>query len=288
MAGLPWIPLATDFPDSRKALALGVALSDPLAWAYVVRLWTWCAKNAADGRIEGPDSVAVLEHAACWKGSPGAFAEAASLPHVRLLDITERGFAIHDWHEHCGAHVEKREKDRERMKRARNANRSRTVREQNAHVRGEREREKEIENTYLVGEAYLCSASTSAPPAKSVEQIERDTARRLGSEARAGLPTQDELRSEKYPKTASVLAQLEALSCPGGWPTKSDTCAAVEAAIGSQSPASVAFRVRDAIKASGKPWLGHHLPEIRGVSAPKAKGMASPSTDWTSEEATKL
>jgi hypothetical protein len=145
MAGLPWIPLAVDFPDSRKAVALGVALGNPLAWAYVVRLWTWAARNAQDGRVEGPDAVAVIEHAACWNGSPGAFVEAASLPHIALLDHTERGFSVHDWADHCGAHVEKREKDRARMRASRKRNRSRTVREPSTHVPGEREKETERE-----------------------------------------------------------------------------------------------------------------------------------------------
>ena len=150
-AGLPWIPLDVDFPGSRKAIALGVALQNPLAWAYVVRTWTWAARNAPDGVVEGPDAVAVLELAAGWTGERGAFVAACALPHIRLLDETQRGFVIHDWADHCGPHIEKREKDRERMARLRltrkqNANGSRTVRVTFGDGPGERDKEREKED----------------------------------------------------------------------------------------------------------------------------------------------
>lgn len=115
-AGLPWIPLHVSFPTSRKSIALGVALRNPLAWAYVVRLWTWAATHAGDGLIEGPDAVAVIEHAAGWTDSPGSLVEAMSLAHIRLLDPTSAGFRIHDWDEHCAPHIQKRDKDKERMR----------------------------------------------------------------------------------------------------------------------------------------------------------------------------
>ena len=153
MAGLPWIPLDVAFPTSRKAVALGIALREPLAWAYVVRIWTWCAQHAADGRVEGPDAVAVLEHAAGWATRPGELVAAMSLPHIRLLDETSGGFAIHDWDEHCGAHVEKRERERKRITAYRN--RTRTARVQNKYVRGERERESNTESDHISDPATL-------------------------------------------------------------------------------------------------------------------------------------
>jgi hypothetical protein len=147
MAGLPWIPLHTSFPASRKAVALGIVLGNPLAWAYAVRTWTWFAEHAPSGSVEGPDAVAVIEHAAGWTGTQGELVAALCLPHIRLLDEKPKGFAVHDWHEHCGAHVEKRERERTRLKTYRN--RTRTERVPNAvattYVHGEREREKEKE-----------------------------------------------------------------------------------------------------------------------------------------------
>lgn len=245
MAGLPWIPLAVDFPDSRKAVALGVALQNPLAWAYVVRLWTWCAKNAQDGRVEGPDAVTVVEHAAGWNGSPGALVEAASLPHIALLDATEKGFSVHDWSDHCGAHVEKREKDRLRMRRARKKNRSRTLREPSAHVPGERERERETEKK-LQAPPLACAREAGAADRQAV------------------LNGRDEVLSQKYPRTAALLGALEAVKCPAAWPKEPDTRAAVESAIGDQQLAALVERVSVAIAESGKPWLGHHIPAITG------------------------
>ena len=134
-ASLHWIPLDVEFPTSGKAIALGVALGNPSAWCHVVRLWCWCARNAPDGAVSGPAAVAVMEHAAGWTGPAGAFVEACALRHIRLLDETTDGYAVHDWADHCGAHVEKRRRDSSRMKdyrkrvRERYANGTRTDRE---------------------------------------------------------------------------------------------------------------------------------------------------------------
>lgn len=271
MAGLPWIPLSVDFPDSRKAVALGVALQNPMAWAYIVRLWTWAAKNAQDGRIEGPDSVAVIEHAAGWNGSPGSLVEAASLPHIALLDVIDRGFAVHDWADHCGAHVEKREKDRARMRRSRKANRSRTVREPSAHVPGEREREIEKERE--------TEKTLEAPPPAR--------AREAGSADRvAVLHGRDETLATKYPKTAALIAACARLGEPAAWAKDAPTRASAEAGVGAQDIEAVAARVVESIRETGKPWLGMHLAAIRGVSAagppgrqraPDPRAAAAPS-----------
>lgn len=150
-AGLPWIPLDVDFPTSRKAISLGVALQQPLAWAHVVRLWTWAARNAADGHVEGPDAVHVIEQAVGWTGEPGAFVGACCLPHVRLLDCLSKGFVIHDWADHCLPHIEKRERERARVTAYRD--RTRTVRVQKPYVRGEREREREEEDLHVHSQA---------------------------------------------------------------------------------------------------------------------------------------
>lgn len=170
MGGLPWIPLDVAFPGSRKALALSIATQQPLAWAYVVRLWCWAAQHAADGRIEGPDAVSVIEHAAGWDKTPGALVGAMTAAHIRLLDETSAGFAIHDWSEHCGAHVEKRERDKTRMRRAREANRSRTVHEPNAHVRGESKSKSESE----IYKKQQAAADEDAPLPKAPWEAFRD------------------------------------------------------------------------------------------------------------------
>jgi hypothetical protein len=114
VSGLPWIPLDVGFSTGEHAIALRVALQEEFAWARVVKLWSWVAVHRADGRVEGPAAVQIIESAAGWTGTPGAFVEVLCLPHINLLDHTSSGFYVHNWHLHCGAHIEKREKDRER------------------------------------------------------------------------------------------------------------------------------------------------------------------------------
>lgn len=108
---------------------------------------------------------------------------------------------------------------------------------------------------------------------------------------RGGLPTRDELRAAQHPKAAALIAALDASGEPAAWPREPETCTLVEASIGAQPLDAVIPRVAAAIKASGIPWLGHHLAAIRGAAPPpkqKPRGMAIPDTDWTSEAATKL
>jgi hypothetical protein len=117
-----------DFPTGTKAIALGVAVQDPWAWKYVVRLWCYTARYQQDGHFTGPAAVETLERGAGWDGARGALVDALSLPHIRLVDLTDRGFYVHDWHEHGGAHIEKLKKDRKRKRDSRSAKRPRTVR----------------------------------------------------------------------------------------------------------------------------------------------------------------
>lgn len=117
--GLPYVPLYVVFPRGKEAIALRVALQRPLAWAYVAQMWCGVAQNAPSGVVEGPAAVAQLEEWAGWDGDPGQFVEALCLPHVGLLDHTDRGFRVHNWDLHCGAHIDRLERDRKRKADAR-------------------------------------------------------------------------------------------------------------------------------------------------------------------------
>lgn len=157
MAGLPWIPLEVGFPTGPHAIALSVALGKPRAWSYAAQLWCWAADHQADGRFEGPAAVATVEAAAGWDGDPGKLVEVMALSHIGLLDVTERGFYIHNWHLHCGAHIEKREKDRVRHRVGGSKEPPRKlhgatkeVRQNSAHEK-EREREKEKDQKHAPG-----------------------------------------------------------------------------------------------------------------------------------------
>jgi hypothetical protein len=141
MAGLPWIQLASDWKGSKKAIRLRVFLEDPWAWAYVVSLWCWTAQHQGDGVLEGPGTIDVISDAAGWKGDAKHFVDC--MVRAGLLDETSNGYAVHDWAEYAGAHIEKREKERDRLRTYRD--RTRTKRVQNAYVHGETETERETD-----------------------------------------------------------------------------------------------------------------------------------------------
>jgi hypothetical protein len=117
MAGLPWIKVHTDLPTHPKAIRLRIELQDEWAWAHVVRLWMWAAQHSGDGRFEGVGSGVVIEDSAGWKGKPGDFV--AACVRCGFLDETSSGYAIHDWEEHAGAHVAKRQREAERKRKSR-------------------------------------------------------------------------------------------------------------------------------------------------------------------------
>lgn len=157
-AAFDWIKVFHDLPDHPKLHALADALDVPatVALGHVVTLWLWCARYAPDGQIVARDPRRVVERAARWTGTPGAFMEACL--EANILDATPDGLTAHGFDEHNAAHRDKAEKDRDRMRELRRAtpppppppvsrDRSATVARQSndgrATVAGEREREKE-------------------------------------------------------------------------------------------------------------------------------------------------
>lgn len=134
---LDWIPLDVSFPRGRKAVALGIATGTPLAWAYVVQLWTWASENARDGIVTGPDAVGVLEHGAGWNGTSGLLVECMALPHINLLDHLSAGYRIHDWDLHTGRHIRTAQANAER-----NAEKQKRYRERNRVLPGNGEGKK--------------------------------------------------------------------------------------------------------------------------------------------------
>jgi hypothetical protein len=148
VSGLPWIQVATDIRSHPKFIRLGIELQDPMAWAYVVAFWMWTAEHAGDGRIEGKGADCVIEHAAGWRGPTGALVSACV--RIGLLDEISNGFAVHDWQDYAGAHIDKRDKERSRLKSYRERTRTERVRPADVHpantdVHGETETETERE-----------------------------------------------------------------------------------------------------------------------------------------------
>lgn len=84
----------------------------------LLKLWAWTAANRANGVLSGLDEEGV-ELAADWEGDEGSFV--STLCDLRLLDVRDGSFVIHDWEEHQ-AYASKSE---ERSSKARKAAESR-------------------------------------------------------------------------------------------------------------------------------------------------------------------
>ncbi len=102
-----------------KALALCAELDEPLADAYVTRLWSWAQRYAPDGRISARTSTQ-LESALGWRGSITVLVSA--LVKCGWLDEVSDALLVHDWADHQAYFAEKAKKDankkRQRRRRA--------------------------------------------------------------------------------------------------------------------------------------------------------------------------
>ncbi len=113
---------------------------------------------------------------------------------------------------------------------------------------------------------------TTVTPSRTVPNRTEQTEERAlgdpraeGAVARLAILGRDETYAQKYPSTAALLVALDALGTPGAWSRDAATRGAVELAIGAQDPGAVAQRVKAAIVATSKPWLGMHLDAVRGT-----------------------
>jgi hypothetical protein len=114
---LPWIKINTDLPEHPKSLALEADLGEPMAWAYVVRLWLWAARVRPSGDL-ADCADAVLARVSGYAGEPRRFVE--GLAKAGFLDEDGR---LHAWDEYQGAHLAKLARDRERLRRLRQESR---------------------------------------------------------------------------------------------------------------------------------------------------------------------
>lgn len=120
-----WFAVDNSVVDHPKVMRLAACLNEPLALAYVIRLWAWAQKYAPMGLIDA-DIAPELERAIGWKGEPGALIDAAAK--VGLLDRMAAGFLVHDWEEHQGALVQKSKRDAELKRKRRRSNGAKTAR----------------------------------------------------------------------------------------------------------------------------------------------------------------
>jgi hypothetical protein len=298
MAGLEWFELDVDFHDDPKIRALASRLRQPLADAYVSRLYAYAYKHATD-RFDPSVASDTIEDACGWKGRRGVLFDA--LFAVEVLEREGGKVVVHGVAARLGPHLAHRQAATERQRRRRDkaakfiGQDARVTRDvtpsvtaQNASVTRESQPDRDRDSNKIgsVGERDSCSA----PPALSLADV-RAIGASDGERIRGGAPDQEALWAEKWPRLAAVVAAVRATGCPADWPKAATQRAAADLAVGDQDPIAVAQRVAVAIAETGKPWLGWHVDAIRGAAPPGAKpkrGGATYSTDWTSEEATRL
>lgn len=116
MAGLPWFELDVDFHEHPKARALQAALREPLADAYLARLWAYCYRHATD-RFPEETAALVVEEAARWRGKAGALF--AAMLKVGSLDRDGAEVVVHGVDERLGPHLDHRTKAAARQRKRR-------------------------------------------------------------------------------------------------------------------------------------------------------------------------
>lgn len=110
---MDWLRIDCNLRHNPKVRKLGVLLKKDRAHSYLVDLWSWCVQFASDGDLTAFDELDIAL-AAGYEGDPHTFISA--LIKCRLIDSTENGLFIHDWHEKQGLLIERRQKDLARMK----------------------------------------------------------------------------------------------------------------------------------------------------------------------------
>lgn len=129
-----WYRTDSAYHRHPKMLALKSELQQPLADAYVSRLWSWTQVYAPDGRFSA-ELVGALEMELGWTGSAGSLA--AALEKTGWLDRVDDHFEVHDWPDFQNFLVKKSRKDadKKRKRRERAAKRRlSTVRADNAET----------------------------------------------------------------------------------------------------------------------------------------------------------
>lgn len=114
MAGLPWFEHDVDLSDDPKVAALATRLREPLAEAYVTRLYAYCYKHVED-RFDADVAVEIIEKtAAKWRGRRNGLFDA--LFRCGFLEREAGKVVVHGVKARLGPHIAKRTADRERQR----------------------------------------------------------------------------------------------------------------------------------------------------------------------------
>lgn len=247
MSGLPWIKAHVDLPRHHKSIRLAARLEEPRAWTWVVELWFWAAEYQPEGVIECPDAELIITRGAGWKGDPDSFVR--HLVAVGFLDKTPAGYAIHDWSDYAGAHVEKRRKDKDRKRKSRGGHADIQRTALGVTQESAREMEKERE-------------TTAVPPL-------------------ARLPGKADALAKTYPATQAVLDALQAKGIVMAHASQADRRVAVEAACSAMPVERAAAAVEASFETKRKAWIGWHLEALHAAANTKpTAAVQGPDLSW--------
>lgn len=124
-----WYRTDSAYHRHPKMLALKAELKEPMADAYVSRLWSWTQVYAPSGTFSAA-LIDGLESELGWTGSRGSLA--AALEKTGWLDREGSDVFVHDWPDLQGFHVKKARKDADKKRKRRHRASARTERGQNA------------------------------------------------------------------------------------------------------------------------------------------------------------
>lgn len=105
-----YIEVDEGLPEHPKSNRLCALLKNPLAWAYVIKLWRWCCKYAKDGDLSKFEDTEI-EYGIGWSGKSGQLLEAMKT--AGFVDAERR---VHDWMNHQGRAIERMDAAAERKK----------------------------------------------------------------------------------------------------------------------------------------------------------------------------
>ena len=110
---MAWLKIDQTLRDHHKICDAADELQvDPAHMTgMMVLLWLWAIDNAPSGSLAGV-SAGTIARGAQYGGDPMAFVDA--LKRQELLDDGPEGLQIHDWEEHAGNLIDRRQKDAKR------------------------------------------------------------------------------------------------------------------------------------------------------------------------------
>lgn len=110
---MAWLKIDQTLRDHHKICDAADELQvDPAHMTgMMVLFWLWAIDNAPSGSLAGV-SAGTIARGAQYGGDPIAFVEA--LKQQELLDEGPEGLQIHDWEEHAGNLIDRRQKDAKR------------------------------------------------------------------------------------------------------------------------------------------------------------------------------